>query len=382
MRENMVEEESKNMFWGVTLDGGMQYTQVVEHAFHVSMAAVEPELDKEKLKQSRFVSLMLRHNKAEFLICTLEHNRLLQQPLELNFSQGEHVSFYLSGSGVVHLTGYLLDDDDNIDLSDTSSLESIEEAEIEDERLGKRKKTGQTLGSNKKVKVEMNEDESSEEDEDDEEENNFVDEEDEDEEADDDEDQKDIVTRIDFSSDSSADNEDTSDEKKRKKDKTKKKSKKQPVETPNKSLQKSQTPSTGKKTKKQVDSANNTKQQTPNDSVEKPQKRVLDGNVTSEDVKMGHGPEAKAGKMVHVYYSGRVKSSGKLFDSNVGSRPFKFRLGKSEVIKGWDVGLRGMKVGGKRKLTVPPTMGYGSQRIGPIPPNSTLMFEVELKAVS
>lgn len=53
----------------------------------------------EKLKQSRFVSLMLRHNKAEFLICTLEHNRLLQQPLELNFSQGEHVSFYLSGSG-------------------------------------------------------------------------------------------------------------------------------------------------------------------------------------------------------------------------------------------------------------------------------------------
>lgn len=90
----------------------------------------------------------------------------------------------------------------------------------------------------------------------------------------------------------------------------------------------------------------------------------------------------KKGKMAHVYYVGKLQKDGKQFDSCTKGKPFRFRLGASEVIQGWDKGVEGMKVGGKRRLTVPPQQAYGNQRQGPIPPNSTLVFEVELKGVS
>lgn len=102
-----------------------------------------------------------------------------------------------------------------------------------------------------------------------------------------------------------------------------------------------------------------------------------------KDLKEGKGPEAKKGKTVHVYYSGRLKQNGKQFDACQSGKPFKFRLGQGEVIKGWDVGVENMKVGGKRQLIVPPNLGYGNKRMGnDIPANSTLIFDVELKAVS
>lgn len=113
----------------------------------------------------------------------------------------------------------------------------------------------------------------------------------------------------------------------------------------------------------------------------KPSKRTVEGGVVVEDVKEGHGPEAKSGKLVRVYYTGRL-ANGKIFDSTTTGNGFKFKLGKKEVISGWDVGLSGMKVGGKRKLVIPAKMGYGSQQAGPIPPNSALFFDVELRAVS
>ena len=110
-------------------------------------------------------------------------------------------------------------------------------------------------------------------------------------------------------------------------------------------------------------------------------KKVLEGNVVMEEMKDGHGPEAKPGRTVGVYYSGKLQN-GKQFDSTMQGKPFKFKLGKSEVIKGWDIGVKGMKVGGKRKLTIPAKMAYGSQNIPGIPPNSTLVFDVELKTIN
>jgi len=89
------------------------------------------------------------------------------------------------------------------------------------------------------------------------------------------------------------------------------------------------------------------------------------------------GKLAKAGQRVSVRYIGRLKS-GKIFDQTSGKKTFQFRLGVGEVIKGWDRGMEGMRVGDKRKLVIPPQMGYGSSKVGPIPPNSTLFFEVEL----
>lgn len=97
-----------------------------------------------------------------------------------------------------------------------------------------------------------------------------------------------------------------------------------------------------------------------------------------EDIVEGGGQEAKDGNTVSVHYTGTLEDGTK-FDSSLDkNQPFEFTLGAGQVIKGWDQGIAGMKVGGKRKLTIPPSLGYGDQPAGSIPPNSTLIFEVEL----
>lgn len=101
-----------------------------------------------------------------------------------------------------------------------------------------------------------------------------------------------------------------------------------------------------------------------------------------EDLEVGTGAEATSGRAVAVHYTGWL-TDGTQFDSSR-NRPgnFKFQLGAGRVIKGWDDGVVGMKVGGKRRLTVPPEMGYGASGAGGvIPPNATLVFEVELIGV-
>jgi FKBP-type peptidyl-prolyl cis-trans isomerase len=101
-----------------------------------------------------------------------------------------------------------------------------------------------------------------------------------------------------------------------------------------------------------------------------------------EDVVVGTGAEAEAGAVLTVHYVGAL-TNGQVFDSSVArGQPFEFRLGAGDVIRGWDEGFAGMKVGGKRRLVLPPEYAYGNQQAGPIPPNSTLLFEVELLAVT
>jgi FKBP-type peptidyl-prolyl cis-trans isomerase len=106
-------------------------------------------------------------------------------------------------------------------------------------------------------------------------------------------------------------------------------------------------------------------------------------NVQSEDLVVGKGAEATNGKRISVHYTGTLASDGKKFDSSVDrGTPFDFVLGAGQVIRGWDLGVLGMKVGGKRKLTIPATLAYGERGAGNvIPPNATLVFEVELLKV-
>jgi len=109
--------------------------------------------------------------------------------------------------------------------------------------------------------------------------------------------------------------------------------------------------------------------------------QTMNTDLVVQDVVVGTGEEATPGVKVDVHYVGRLES-GQVFDSSrERGQPFSFMLGAGDVIRGWDQGLVGMKVGGKRVLVIPPSLGYGAQGIGPIPPNATLIFEVELLAV-
>jgi peptidylprolyl isomerase len=105
--------------------------------------------------------------------------------------------------------------------------------------------------------------------------------------------------------------------------------------------------------------------------------------LVTKDLEEGSGPEAKAGDAVTVQYVGVNYKTGKEFDSSWSrSEPFTFTLGAGEVIPGWDQGIEGMKVGGRRELVIPPELGYGSAGAPPaIPPNETLIFVVDLEAV-
>jgi len=110
---------------------------------------------------------------------------------------------------------------------------------------------------------------------------------------------------------------------------------------------------------------------------------IMDNGLIIENLISGDGKEAKDYNKVVVNYTGKLEN-GSIFDSSLktGREPFTFTLGVGSVIKGWDIGVKGMKVGGKRKLTIPPELGYGEKGAGNvIPPGAKLIFEVELLEV-
>jgi FKBP-type peptidyl-prolyl cis-trans isomerase FkpA len=105
------------------------------------------------------------------------------------------------------------------------------------------------------------------------------------------------------------------------------------------------------------------------------------GTLVIEDLVVGTGATAAVGDTVNVHYVGTLTNGTKFDSSYDRGQTFAFRIGAGQVIAGWDQGVPGMKVGGKRRLTIPPSLAYGNQAVGSIPANSTLVFEVELVSI-
>ncbi|XP_064459750.1 46 kDa FK506-binding nuclear protein-like isoform X2 [Ornithodoros turicata] len=399
------------MFWGVTLESGKRYTQVVDSTFHVSMAALEP-LQKEP--SEKYVKLMIEHRNADFLLCVLKYNDVLQVALDLNFVEGEEICFYLNGAeGTVHLSGYLsefdnmpdLDEEDEADEENASDEEGSEDDDVptRNKMLTQvKKKVKAKQKPEKKASVFDNsagDEESSDEDVmPDEWENQSDDDSDEDEEDDedsggddddDDESEEEEVPKLVSQKRKRAENDSKKSNALKGKQEPKQQQKNESmssVTTQEMSPEKAGTPSKRRQRnkKRKTEENNVAEKSSPAAGASKVQGgTVLAGGVRSQDLLVGSGPVAKRGKRVHVYYTGRLpNSNNKQFDACQSGKPFSFILGRGTVIKGWDTGIEGMKVGGKRRLVIPPSQGYANNRVGSIPANSMLAFDVELKAVS
>jgi FKBP-type peptidyl-prolyl cis-trans isomerase len=136
-----------------------------------------------------------------------------------------------------------------------------------------------------------------------------------------------------------------------------------------------------KKTPTQVNQNMNLPQEEKQDINQASPSAQNQTDLKIEDLKIGQGQEIKKGDTAQVHYLGTL-TNGQKFDSSYDrNQPFEFQVGAGQVITGWDQGLLGMKIGGKRKLTIPPDLGYGNQAAGSIPPGSTLIFEIELIAI-
>uniref|UniRef100_UPI00358E16B7 uncharacterized protein n=1 Tax=Myxine glutinosa TaxID=7769 RepID=UPI00358E16B7 len=358
------------MFWGLKLEHGKLYSQEVSNDFHLTMAALDPaSADENVSKESVLESVVLRVKGADHILCTLEHGKTWQHPLDLIFSQGEKVCFFIEGSGSVHLTGYYLgeDDLDNVkqvceEVNDKD--EGVEEEEEVDEEEEEEEEEEVTMQTTKEVKTPIS-----------------------------------VVNGKRHTSQTSNQIEPKRlkeiHEEKHRNGAVRKEAKANESQKPGKAekqlntmkgKQNTQTPEVGRVVKGKLQgSSEMTSPRLATTQEDKKSKaagvqQVLRGGTVIEDLIVGKGQRAKKGKEVAVYYCGKLKN-GTVFDSlNVG-KGFVFRLGVGEVIPGWDVGLSGMLLGGKRRLIVPPTQGYGNKRVGPIPKNSTLIFEVELKNV-
>jgi len=382
------------MFWGLVLKTNKRYSQQVTKGFHVSQATLDLKTVNPNDSEG-IIQVWLHTDDADHLLANV--NR--QQPnvqLDLAFTEGETVSFYSKGNGTVHLSGYLFPEDDD-DFDGFGGAEEEEEAESADEDVElPTKETAKKLNKANKVSKAVKpteeddeeddesddldfdglnaelEDESGEEEEDDDDDDEDDDDEDDDEDDDDDDDDEEEEA------DSDEEEVEVRPAKQAKLDKTVKQNGLTNGKAPKKEDQKQKN-----QNQKQQQQQKPEKQELKHKNQQKSTQKQLSGGVIIEDIRVGKGPEAKPGKKVSVYYEGRLKSNNKVFDSTKSGEGFKFNLGRGEVIRGWDIGVNGMKVGSKRRITCPPNVAYGPKGAPPsIPGNATLVFEVELRGVN
>ncbi|KAF9768748.1 peptidylprolyl isomerase fpr4 [Fusarium sp. DS 682] len=289
-----------------------------------------------------------------FVICTLDTERNYQQPLDITVNHGEKVFFVVTGTHTIYLTGnYIMDDDEDDDEDEDDDDYDLSPDELEYALEGDESDESDELDGVQDPRVQ---------------------------EIDSDEEEAPKLVSVQKGKNKRAAEEATEglDELISKDDA--KLSKKQQKKLKNNKGEAVATEE--KKDAKKVQFAKNL-EQGPTGSAEKAKQgkattgvKVVQG-VTIDDRTIGNGRTVKNGDTVGVRYIGKLQN-GKQFDANKKGKPFSFKAGKGQVIKGWDIGVIGMAIGGERRLTIPPHLAYGSRGLPGIPANSTLIFDVKL----
>jgi len=397
-------DEPKNMFWGLALKPNKRYETEVQEAFRITKACVVPSTAEGKVST---VFIETENSSEDFILANLSLKNF-NESLDLCFKEGEKICFKVSGPGTVHLTGNLLDlpDDDDMDFDEGDSEDDM----MEELSNLKSKWTKQQL---KQLNNEDSEDESDDSDYDenktnkgDSKDGGETDEDDSEVSEDEEIDEKELsLLKKEILNTPPKLQNGASEEKNLKKEKTSSEVPKQKTQNKEKEIPVSKTSngeknSLNKEKKTEISEKTPKKEKdipvlkTPNgeknslnkekksEISEKTPKKIIKNGIIIEDLVEGSGEACKSGNGVGMYYRGALKGNKKAFDACQSGKPFRFKLGAGNVIKGWDIGVAGMKVGGKRKLTIPAAMGYGKRGAPPdIPPNSTLVFDVECKFV-
>jgi len=282
----------------------------------------------------------------EYVVCTLSPKSQYQQTLDLTISPDEEVFFVVTGSYPIHLSGNFVEhpydgEDSEFDSEEDDSEDEYDLSPDEDEIIDGEDFDINDLENESDVEGKIEE---------------LV--------------EEDEAKKIEPSKETKKSKKDN---KKRQVEETEEEeSKPEPKET--KKQKKAKEEKNVKFNKELEQGPTESKKEA---SAPKPTTKTLPGGVIIEDRTAGKGPTAKNGSKVGVRYIGKLKN-GSVFDKNTSGKPFQFGLGKGEVIKGWDVGVVGMAVGGERRIVIPSKMAYGSKKLPGIPANSELTFDVKL----
>lgn len=358
------------------------YSQQVPASFKITMASLGPNKEIEATSNGKTQRTSLIFNldeKEDFTLCSLTNDKVEQQVLDLVLTEGETIAFRVEGPHPIHLSGYYIneqEDDGFINDEEEYSDEAEEDSQIEydseleddddsefdsedDSEFDSEEEKEMT--KNPRIRVlESDEEEEATDSEEDEEES-------EEEESDEEEVKSSKKVKFDLpktKEPAPATMEAVSS--------TKDSPKTTKVTPPPAKISTTPAPAPSAPAKPVTPQA---KEQGPN-----PVKKTLPSGLQIEDLKLGSGSKASQGKTVLIHYKGSLLN-GKVFDSSFGGKPLKFSVGKGQVIKGMDIGIVGMAVGGSRKLVIPGPLAYGNSALPNIPRNSTLVFEIRLEKI-
>ena len=350
------------MFWGIELEPSKPQTVTPKYPLHITKCILGSSATAEEKENARTIVKCQsgEENKTPYVIASLRLGAKEQTSLDLVFEPEVPIVLSTSGPSKVNLVGFYITsfdhDDEEDDFDDEEEFEEEEDEDEDDE--------DDEEDANLKALLR---DEELDDDEEDFDPN-------EDEKANKEERMRDIIDDKIFKTELKAEKRQLK-EKKEEEEEEEEEAPAKPSKKVQKVEKKAEKP---QKAAKEPEKKQQQQQQQKKSTGYEPQK--FSNGLIVQDIVVGKGAKPVRGHMIVMNYVGRLKN-GKVFDSSSKANPFKFKFGVGQVIKGWDIGINGMQVGGKRKLTIPPSLGYGNQRVGPIPANSTLIFDVELLAV-